>query len=539
MYSVWVATLHTAAGAVAALCLAAIAAAAAEKSAAGSAAAAAPAGTPRFSIWEYVVDGNTVLSVTDVEEAVYPFLGESKTATDVDQARDALERAYQARGYQTVQVEIPKQGVEAGIIHLQVVENPVRRLRVVGAQYHSPALINEMAPSVAEGAVPNLGQLQHDMIALNQQPDMKVTPKLTPSSVPDALDVDLDVEDHLPLHGSLEINNQHNQDTTPLRAIGSLRYDNLWQLGHSLSLSYQVTPENPNDAKVLSANYLARVPDTPVSLLGYAVKSDSSVAALAGTDVVGRGYIFGARAIVNLPGGGDFYQSLTAGFDRKDLTQNVVTGGVPNNSPVLYYPATVGYTATKDPSGNTTQGDASVNFAVPGIGSSSPNFDAQRFQALRQYFYFKASLSHLQQLPLGLSVYAKAEGQITPDALLSSEQFSIGGVNSVRGYLEAERLGDYGGRGTIELRSAALGRALSRGIGDMTVFVFADGAAAFIREPLPDEQTSFGLASVGVGMRLAAFERLNASADVAIPLLDGAVTRAGSPSSNFRVWSEF
>jgi len=85
----------------------------------------------RFDILEYVVDGNTVLSVPDIEEAVYPFLGEKRSAGDVDRARDALEHAYQARGFQTVQVVIPQQGVESGTIHLRVIENPVGRLRVV------------------------------------------------------------------------------------------------------------------------------------------------------------------------------------------------------------------------------------------------------------------------------------------------------------------------------------------------------------------------------------------------------------------------
>ena len=61
---------------------------------------------PRFDIMEYVVDGNTVLAAPDIEEAVYPFLGESRDADDVDGARRALQQAYQAKGYQQVLVSI-------------------------------------------------------------------------------------------------------------------------------------------------------------------------------------------------------------------------------------------------------------------------------------------------------------------------------------------------------------------------------------------------------------------------------------------------
>src|SRR5690242_8037056 len=38
----------------------------------------------RLDIEAYDVEGNTVLQASDIEEAVYPFLGESKTPADVD-----------------------------------------------------------------------------------------------------------------------------------------------------------------------------------------------------------------------------------------------------------------------------------------------------------------------------------------------------------------------------------------------------------------------------------------------------------------------
>src|SRR5262249_27856976 len=137
----------------------------------------APAMSPndrRFDIFEYVVDGNTVLAVPDVEEAVYPFLGEDRNSVDVDKARDALEQIYRAKGYQTVQVVIPEQGIESGIIHLQVVENPIGRLRVVDSKYHSLEQIRRNAPSLAEGKVLNTNDVQKDIVALNQSPDLIV-----------------------------------------------------------------------------------------------------------------------------------------------------------------------------------------------------------------------------------------------------------------------------------------------------------------------------------------------------------------------------
>jgi hemolysin activation/secretion protein len=505
------------------------------------AAADAPdkAAARHFDILEYVVDGNTVLDVPDIEEAVYPFLGEGRTADDVDGARKALQDVYQKHGFQTVQVSIPQQGVETGIIHLQVAENPVGRLRVVDSKYHLLSEIKATAPSVAEGKVINMQDVQKDIVALNEQPDLKVTPQLKAGAAPGTVDVDLKVQDNPPLHASLEVNNQYNQDTTPLRLVGTVSYDNLWQAGHSVSLTYQVAPEDLGNAKVLSGSYLFRVPDTQISVLAYGVKSDSNVAALAGTDVIGRGNIEGLRTILTLPGDAGFFQSLTVGLDRKDLAQNVVTGGQPSNAPVLYYPVTLAYHGALTEGETQTLIDASLDFALAGLGSDSTKVDSQRYNASRQYFYARAGVTRIEPLPWGMTLFGKVDGQITADPLLSSEQFSEGGVNSVRGYLEAERLGDYGVHSTLELRSPSFADAISASINDWRVHAFFDGAGVWLRDPLAGEQSSYGLYGVGLGSRVTAFDDINAAVDIAFPLTKGATTKAGDMRVHFRVSSGF
>ena len=50
----------------------------------------------RVDVNEYFVRGNTVLDAAAIEEAVYPFLGPQKTLGDIEGARDALQKIYQA-----------------------------------------------------------------------------------------------------------------------------------------------------------------------------------------------------------------------------------------------------------------------------------------------------------------------------------------------------------------------------------------------------------------------------------------------------------
>src|SRR5262249_2784573 len=157
-----------------------------------------------------------------------PFLGPGRSIEDIEKARAALEKYYSDRGYQAVSVAIPPQRVREGVVTLKVNEAKVRRVRVNGAHYFLPSDIRRHAPSVKEGTVPNFNDVAHDLMVLNQLPDRQVTIVPRSGEVPGTIDVDVNVRDSLPLHGSIELNNRSAANTTELRLSGSIRYDNLW-----------------------------------------------------------------------------------------------------------------------------------------------------------------------------------------------------------------------------------------------------------------------------------------------------------------------
>jgi len=199
----------------------------------GSAAAAVPQATPaleQFYIREYRVTGAHYLKPVEIEEAVYPFLGPGRTIKDVDGAREALLKAYQDKNYTSVDVVVPPQKGAGGIIYLQVNELVVGRLRVHGSRYYDINEIKRAVPSLAEGKLIDFNQAQKDLVGLNQLPDRRVTPVIQAGAVPGTMDVDLNVKDTPPIHGSVELNNRYSMDTPSLRLNASLSYDNLWQL---------------------------------------------------------------------------------------------------------------------------------------------------------------------------------------------------------------------------------------------------------------------------------------------------------------------
>ena len=521
----------------------------AAKPAGGAPARSAP--LERFDIDEFRVEGADTLPQIEIEAAVYPFLGPRRTSDDVEKARAAVEKAYHDKGLQTVAVAIPQQDAQRGFIVLKVTESRVGQLRVKGSRYFDLANIKRSAPSLKEGSLPNFKEVTKDIVSLNRWPDRRVTPSLRAGVAPGTIDIDLNVEDTLPLHGSAEINNRQSPSTTSLRESYSLRHDNLWQLGHSMTVTYQDAPLNRKDAMVISGSYLARTSYDWLSVLLYGLKSYSSVATVGGANVIGPGEVIGGRAVLTLPTKGELFHTLSLGIDYKHFAQTLRLGSDAFDSPVTYAPLVAGYGATWQGDGRLTQLNASVTTGLRGIGSSPIEFGVKRFNATGSFIHLNADLAHTHELPEGFQFFGKVQGQAADQPLVSSEQFSIGGQDSVRGYLESEVLGDYGVAGTLELRSPnlapyfeqklenPLGQAVKfNAFEDWRFFAFADAGHVRIHDPLIDQKAQFDLASYGIGTRVKTLKRFNGIFFVGVPAISQ-VSLANHPRFSFRVWGEF
>ena len=136
--------------------------------------------------------------------------------------------------------------------------------------------------------------------------------------------------------------------------------------------------------------------------------------------------------------------------------------------------------------------NATLTAGLRGFGSDPTEFDNKRFKAMENFISLRSDLSYTYDLPDGAQLFAKGQGQISDQPLVSSEQFSAGGLDTVRGYLESEVLGDNGVAGSIELRSPDLGSMIQHQMKDETgqgparftafnewrIFGFADAAEA-------------------------------------------------------------
>jgi hemolysin activation/secretion protein len=494
----------------------------------------------KLYIREIRVLGAHALPRIEIEEAVYPFLGPGRTVEDVEKARAALEKAYHDKGFSATQVIIPEQTGRGGIVLLQAYEGKVGVLRIKGARYFLPSNIRKQVPSLAEGTIVDFNKIQPEIVALNQLADRRVTPTIRAGAEPGTVDVDLNVEDKLPMHGSIELNNRYNANTTPLRVNASVNYNNLWQLGHSLGASVQLAPENMSDAQVFSGYYIARFPNyRDISLMFQGTKQNSNVSSLGGSDVVGRGESYGMHVLFALPQGKGFFQSFNLGIDYKHNNQKVQVSTSNTETPITYFPVSAAYSATWASKTQVTDLNLTANLHFRGFGSSAAKFDTVRYGADGSYLYLRGDLSHSHDLPGGFQVFAKAQAQLADQPLLNTEQFAVGGENTVRGYLESAALGDNAFLGSIELRSPSIATIFGKWMNEWRVYTFFEGGTLTLIEPLAQQQSHYSLASYGFGSRVRLWNHTSGSVDFGIPVYGLGATSVHEGRVTFRVSSDF
>lgn len=485
-----------------------------------------------FEIKTFEISGNSLYPAEKLLETVQSFAGENKTAADVEKARDTLEKFYHESGYPAVLVNIPEQTVQEGVVKLHVIESRVGRVKVSGNRYFTSEKLLRDIESFNPGQMLYLPKVQRELGRVNRHADIKVSPVMTPGRAPGTIDIELKVEDQLPLHGSLELNNKAGHDTTELRLNGMLRYDNLWQREHSLALQYQTAPLDFSELQVLSGAYMMAAPwEEDHQWVLYGVWTDSKTVIegkteFGGFQVAGKGLIVGTRYVVPLPPYKLYAHNLTLGASYSDFAESVgyenPATGENTYTPIRYMPFSLGYDAVlQDPWGGMTQFHAGLNLSFRGLVSDQHEFELKRFKGNAGYLYVRAGAERNQKLPWGMGLLMKLEGQLSDSPLISNEQYQAGGMDSVRGYKEGEAAGDDAVYARLELtfpdpleKFGGLKRM------QMNPFVFYDYAYLSIKDPLPAQAQSTRLEGTGVGLRGSITKYLEYELDWGLSLND-------------------
>ncbi|GIZ51426.1 ShlB/FhaC/HecB family hemolysin secretion/activation protein [Noviherbaspirillum aridicola] len=476
--------------------------------------AAAQEGVGRFDISGFQVEANTLLEPAVVERLLVPFTGRARDFGDVQMALEALEAEYRRRGYSVVQVALPEQELNDGVVRLRVVETRVGKVRVEGNSAFDEANIRASVPGLREGRSPNLTEVSSSLRLANENPAKKTTLQLQSGAGEDEVDAVLKVADDKPWRMAASVDNAGNRATGEAQLTVQYQHANLGGRDHVMSLQYTTSIENPSDVSVYGVGYhipLYGIGDSVDLFASYSdVNSASVIAGILNLSVTGKGTVLGARYNQLLARAGDYESRLSYGIDHKDFRNSTrlsfTTPGetARDSRDVTVHPLSIAYTGNWAADGSEVSFGISAARNLPGGDKGgSDDFELARPGADKHYKIVRYNASFGKALPQDWQLRFSLSGQETRDALVPGEQFGAGGATTVRGFDERDASGDTGRLFSAEIYTPNLCGALQQAAAQCRALAFFDTASLHRNKALPGEQRNPSIGSVGLGFRLA------------------------------------
>jgi hemolysin activation/secretion protein len=494
----------------------------------------------RFEITRFAVEGNTILPAAEIDKLLTPFAGRDRNFGHVQMALEALEAAYHARGFNVVQVALPEQELDQGVVRLQVVETRIGKLRVEGNTVFSEDNIRRSLPGLVEGQTPDLGAVSYSLKLANENPSKKTTLQLQSGDNDDEVNAVLAVVDDKAWKVAASLDNSGNSNTGKSQLTMQFQHANVMDRDHVMSLQYTTTLEKPSQVSVYGVGYhlpLYALGDSIDLFASYSdVDSGSVLAGIFNLQVSGRGTVFGGRYNQLLKRRGDYESRFTYGMDYKEFQNNVDLQGVQLGNDVTVHPLSIAYTGILGlPSGELSFTVTGMRNIPGGDKGKSADFSRVRAGAPAGYSLLRYSAGYSHSLPQDWQMRLVLAGQLTSDALVPGEQFGAGGATTVRGFDERDVSNDKGHLASVEVYTPNFCSTLQTVAAQCRGLAFYDTASVRRNDALPGEIAEASIGSVGLGLRVSVSKHVTMQMDYG-HVIDGGVTQAkGDKKLHFRL----
>ena len=482
----------------------------------GSAATGDPIGS--FDIARFEVTGDTLLGPSAVQAAVAGFSGQNRDFKAVEAAIEALQSAYRKHGFTLVKVILPEQELNAGVVHLQVVEPRFGTVRVIGNTTHSETNIRRSLPGVTPGALADTAVISAELPMANENPSRKINLELQSAAQPGVIDALESVTDNRTWSAGAELDNSGYESSGRTHVTAQYQNFNLWGLDHIFSAQYTTSTEDPSKLHVYGAGYHIPIYGYSDSLDFYGtystINSGTVSAGLLDLQVSGAGAVYGAHFTHNFPRFGHYDSQWVLGIDRKQFRNDIDFAGQPLGGDVTVDPLSLSYSGQwAVPAGNFNFYLTGVRNIPGGSQASDANFTAARSGSSSSYWLLRYGAGFNRPLPREWLLRLMVNGQATHAALIPGEQFGVGGATSVRGLEERALEDDQGITANAEIYTPNLCAVFHDGATRCNALAFFDEGHLSHNDALPGEPTHQSVGSTGVGIRLNRGRNLSVQMD--------------------------
>ncbi len=406
--------------------------------------------------------GNTKLSDAQLSDAVKDILAKHDLSMeDLEEARQRITMAYVNSGYINSGAIIPDQSADDGVIRFEIVEGKLNAIDLKGNQrFRRSYVADRIWPDPKEPL--NINQLKNNLEILRLNPNLRsINAELKPGNEPGQASLDTSINENWPYQVALEFDNKRSPSVGAERFSLLASDSNLTGVSDTLAVRYGLNEGGLENLKWagthdVSIDYTVPITARDTTLEFNFTNSDSLVVQTPFTDldIKSRTESFGVtlrhpvyrtpdtEVGVFVTGARRYNKTFLAGqpFSFSPGAQNGES-----DVTVLRFGQDYNHRTTE----YGLSGRSTFSFGIHALGATkNPDSvpDTSVFTWLFQAQYVRRIFQSDNQVVFRFAT------QLSADPLLSLEQFSIGGLDTVRGYRENELVRDNGMIGSVELR---------------------------------------------------------------------------------------
>ncbi|BAZ08373.1 surface antigen D15 domain-containing protein [Calothrix sp. NIES-4071] len=484
-----------------------------------------PNATPnlRFYVKKIEVRGNTVLK-DEINKLVKQYENRQVTFEELISLRSAITELYFKNGYVTSGAFVPNnQALDSGIVQIQVVEGELERIEINGLTRLQKAYVLRRLGNATKPPL-NRQRLESGLQLLQLDPLLeRVNAELTAGSTSGRNILRVDLQEAPAFHAGIIIANNQSPSVGSIQGSIFVTHDNLLGFGDRLALEYGRT----EGLDLYNFSYsLPFLPRNGTLNLSYN-NNDSNIIENSFQDLGIRSetetFSVGLRQPLVLSPQTEFTVGVALDIRRSqtfilnDIPFSFSEGPEDGKSRVTvirFYQDWVNRSATQ-----VLAARSQFNFGIGAFDATINDIGTDG-----RFFSWLGQFQWVQQLSDRTLLLTRINTQLTPDSLLSIERFSIGGVDTVRGYRQNQLVSDNGVLASVELRIPVTANPRTLQI---TPF-FEIGGGWNNRDSNSDPNLIAGL---GLGAEWQVSNGLNVRLDYGIPLI-GVSNRGDSLQDN-------
>jgi hemolysin activation/secretion protein len=289
-------------------------------------------GTPEHQVKAIVIMGSRdqVYSLHGWNEFEDSVVGKTMSDEDLIIIGHKILNGMRDLGYVFTRVKFDKKPLAAGYVAYKVQAGEVGDVTVKGNRhYRADQVISSLSAHKGEGF--NYNNLYSEVFSLNVKPDIRVDTKLNPRVGDDGeaiVDMDLEVEDRLPLHAAVTLSNTGTKETSDWRLRTVLQHVNLTKADDVLTAQWLTDPTDFDQVNAWSGSYYRPLGDG-WSLNLYGGYSDSNIEnfALDEFDIFGEGMFAGFRVTKMLYENPQMAVDASVGYTYQQIENNTEFAG--------------------------------------------------------------------------------------------------------------------------------------------------------------------------------------------------------------------